>query len=444
MFDRRPRVDLGRPCRPAGRRRGPPLSQHHSRDLVLLGHVIQLVPTEVRAVIAGGRVVGQREEADLDPVHCSTFLSTSRPRHHRFQLLEIVGQGMVDESQLHTGRSGHHHLVHQRTGPLRIAERIGRPAVAQDHVEGSWRASHAGVLPRRRQHGSDVDHRTLKGTHPSPRATARRRNGPSGLRSTGGPAAGGRTDPAPCRYSGRRARRIRARATDNDERRAARASSARGPRSSNGTPRRSNSGRREPTPRPRITRPLGDLVERSVALGDLERMVITEDQDVGGESDLRGQGGQIPECGQRVPVPAPPYRGHVGGNDDVLAAGQMVIAQSVCCPGYGGDILDGAILLPSSVGTGQHGEHRRGDTESQRWPTSDPVGSGLLAFTPRGHAWSPPGGSERFAPSDPVPLAPSGAAIRLARLTPVLARLQGAGRRGYRPGSAMLSLCSTT
>ena len=69
VFDLRPAVDPGRPSRPAGRCRGPPLAQDQSRQLVLLGHVIQLVPLEVGAVIAARGTVGQGEEPDLDPVH---------------------------------------------------------------------------------------------------------------------------------------------------------------------------------------------------------------------------------------------------------------------------------------------------------------------------------------------------------------------------------------
>src|ERR1017187_3083281 len=49
--------------------RGPALAQEHPGQLVLLGHVVQLVPREIGAVVAGRGVVGEREEADLGPVH---------------------------------------------------------------------------------------------------------------------------------------------------------------------------------------------------------------------------------------------------------------------------------------------------------------------------------------------------------------------------------------
>jgi hypothetical protein len=69
VFDQRPAVDLDGPGGPALRCRGPALAQEHPGQLVLLGHVVQLVPREIGAVVAGRGVVGEREEADLGPVH---------------------------------------------------------------------------------------------------------------------------------------------------------------------------------------------------------------------------------------------------------------------------------------------------------------------------------------------------------------------------------------
>ena len=70
------------------------------------------------------------------------------------------------------------------------------------------------------------------------------------------------------------------------------ASSARAPRSSKGAPSRSNSSRSEPTPEPEDQPAAGHLVERAVALGDLEWVVVAEDEDIGGEADPGGDGGR--------------------------------------------------------------------------------------------------------------------------------------------------------
>ena len=67
----RPLVDRGAPDLLTGRGRDPPLAEQEAGKLVLLGHVVELVPLDVAAVIAVGRTVRQREESDLDLVHRS-------------------------------------------------------------------------------------------------------------------------------------------------------------------------------------------------------------------------------------------------------------------------------------------------------------------------------------------------------------------------------------
>ena len=105
------------------------------------------------------------------------------------------------------------------------------------------------------------------------------------------------------------------------------ASSARAPRSPKGTPSRSNSACEGADPETEDQPTAADLVEGAVALGDLERVVVAEDQHVGGQSDPGGDRGEVAEGGQGIPVAAAPCRGHVGRYDHVLAAGQVVVPE---------------------------------------------------------------------------------------------------------------------
>ena len=73
VLDPGPSARLGSSYRQARRSGGPPLAEHQAGELVLLGHVVELVPVQVGPVVAVGGVVGEGEEAGLDPVHDMSF-----------------------------------------------------------------------------------------------------------------------------------------------------------------------------------------------------------------------------------------------------------------------------------------------------------------------------------------------------------------------------------
>ena len=89
-----------------------------------------------------------------------------------------------------------------------------------------------------------------------------------------------------------------------------------------------------------------DVIQCAVTLYDRQRMMVAEHQRHGGEPDLFGARRHIAERGERIPVPrtAPPGLGR--GQADVLAAGQMVIAEPIRRLGDAADVLDRGVLLP--------------------------------------------------------------------------------------------------
>jgi hypothetical protein len=104
-------------------------------------------------------------------------------------------------------------------------------------------------------------------------------------------------------------------------------------------------------------------VERSVALGDLEGMVVAEHQDVGGQPHPLGHGRQVPERRQRVPVRGPSDFRNIGGDADVLAAREVVVAEPI---GRTGDLHEfghARALLPTGMGARHAGHHRRDDRQ---------------------------------------------------------------------------------
>ena len=66
--------------------------------------------------------------------------------------------------------------------------------------------------------------------------------------------------------------------------------------------------------------------------------MVAEHQHLGGQADARGARGEVAEGRERVPVRRPALRGDVGGNRDVLAAGQVVEAEPVGCLGDRGEL----------------------------------------------------------------------------------------------------------
>ena len=74
----------------------------------------------------------------------------------------------------------------------------------------------------------------------------------------------------------------------------------------------------------------GDRVERAVALGDLERVVVAEHEHVRLEADERRAGREVAERRQRVVVARTAPSGDLArGHGDVLAAREVVVAEPV-------------------------------------------------------------------------------------------------------------------
>ena len=96
--------------------------------------------------------------------------------------------------------------------------------------------------------------------------------------------------------------------------------------------------------------------------------MVAEDQDVGGEMDPGGDGAEVAERGQWVPVAAAADRSDVGRDDDVLTAAQMGVAEPISRLGDLRHVRNGGVDLPRRVVVGKHGEHRCREAEPQRAP----------------------------------------------------------------------------
>ena len=95
--------------------------------------------------------------------------------------------------------------------------------------------------------------------------------------------------------------------------------------------------------------PVADAVERAVPLRDRHRVVVAEHQHVGGEADALGACREIAERRQRVPVAAAAHVDGGFGHGDVLAAGEVVVAEPVGGLGDAGDVVDRAVAFPLGV-----------------------------------------------------------------------------------------------
>ena len=127
---------------------------------------------------------------------------------------------------------------------------------------------------------------------------------------------------------------------DSDARSARIASSARSPRPSKAAPSRSNSSAERAHPDAQDQPAATEEVERSVPLGDLQRMVVAEHDHRRRQTNPAGVGGQKPEGGQRIPVGEPALVAFGDGHRDVLGAGEVVEAQFVGGPGDPGQVGD--------------------------------------------------------------------------------------------------------
>ena len=88
--------------------------------------------------------------------------------------------------------------------------------------------------------------------------------------------------------------------------------------------------------------------------------MVSEYQDVGSQSDSPGASGQVAERRQRIPVAGAPALLFAGRQGDVLAAGEVVVAESICGFRDLGQVLDRGILLPAAADLRQHRDHGRG------------------------------------------------------------------------------------
>ena len=106
-------------------------------------------------------------------------------------------------------------------------------------------------------------------------------------------------------------------------------------------------------------------VERAVTLGDLEWVVVAEHQHMRREANAFGAGREVAERRERVVVAAAAHGRDVGGDRDVLAAGEVVVAERVRRARDRDDIAEAGGLLPCGMGTRKHREHRCDDAQLQ-------------------------------------------------------------------------------
>src|SRR5262249_15803825 len=92
-----------------------------------------------------------------------------------------------------------------------------------------------------------------------------------------------------------------------------------------------------------------DAVERAVALGDVEGMVIGQHEHNRRQPERGGVGGDVTECGQWVPVTRPRPIHAVGGDGDMLAAREELVSKALGRLRHVDDVVDGSVELPSAV-----------------------------------------------------------------------------------------------
>ena len=95
---------------------------------------------------------------------------------------------------------------------------------------------------------------------------------------------------------------------------------------------------------------VADQIEGAVPLGDLEGMVIAEDQHLGGEFDPRRVRRNETEGGERVPVGTSAFGGDVDGDSDMLAAREVVVAESIGRLGDTDQLCGPGVTLPCGCG----------------------------------------------------------------------------------------------
>ena len=104
-------------------------------------------------------------------------------------------------------------------------------------------------------------------------------------------------------------------------------------------------------------------VERAVALHDLERMVVPEDEDERDEADGGGARGEVAEHCERVPIGAAAALGDLRRDGDVLAARHVVVPETFRFEHDALDLGDPCVGLPPRVRTRQAGDDGRDEPE---------------------------------------------------------------------------------
>ena len=109
--------------------------------------------------------------------------------------------------------------------------------------------------------------------------------------------------------------------------------------------------------------PTRDAIEGAVALGDRERVVVAEHEHVRREADARRDRAEVAERGERIPVATAAHGRDVLGDDDVLAARDVLVPEAVGSFDEGHDVGELGVDLPRRVAVGRHREQRGRDSE---------------------------------------------------------------------------------
>ena len=92
-------------------------------------------------------------------------------------------------------------------------------------------------------------------------------------------------------------------------------------------------------------------------------MVVAEHQHVRSELDLGRARCEVAEGGEWIPVAGPAAIELRCGDADVLAAGQVVVAEAISSFRDGTEVLDGGLSLPLSAASRRQCDDRRADRQ---------------------------------------------------------------------------------
>lgn len=111
---------------------------------------------------------------------------------------------------------------------------------------------------------------------------------------------------------------------------------------------------------------VADAIKRSVALGDLEGVVITQYQHLRRQEDPRRACGQVAQRGERIPIGSAAFGGNFFGNRHVFTAGQMMETESIRRGSHCGDLADVSTRLPLRTRARVLNQDRRDDSQVHR------------------------------------------------------------------------------